>query len=190
MLIREALLVAMGGLGGLLSVAASAAPPTVSYAYAPVVDVQPIVRMVQVERPRRECWEEQIYEQHPTRSAVGPLGNAGATIAGGILGGVIGHQFGGGSGQDAMTALGALMGAAIASDRSSRRAYGYSSAAHEVGPVTVERCQTTSERFQEERLEGYRVTYQYLGRAYTMRTREPPGEQVKLRVQVAPMQTY
>ena len=88
-----------------------------------------------------------------------------------------------------MTALGALMGAAIASDRAQRRA-GYHGASQEVRPVTVERCQTTTERFEEERLEGYRVTYEYQGRSYTMRTREHPGEQVKLRVQVAPVQDY
>ena len=73
-----------------------------------------------------------------------------------------------------MTGFGALMGAAIASDRAQRRA-GYHKASHEVRPVTVERCQTTTERFSEERVEGYRVTYEYQGRAYTLRTREHPG---------------
>ena len=174
--------------GGLLATGVMAGPPGTSYEYAPVVDVQPIVRTVQVERPRRECWEEEVYEEVSAGPAHRPLGQAGPTIAGGILGGVIGHQFGGGSGKDAMTALGALMGAAIASDRAQRRA-GYSTT-REVRPVTVERCQTTTERFEEERVEGYRVTYTYQGRSYTMRTREHPGQQVKLRVQVSPVQEY
>lgn len=176
--------------GGLLAIPASAGPPSTVYQYAPVLDVQPIVRVVQVERPRRECWQEEVYEQTSAGPAHRPLGTAGPTIAGGILGGVIGHQFGGGSGKDAMTALGALMGAAIAGDRAQRRAYGYASAAHEVRPVTVERCQTSTERFAEERVEGYRVTYEYQGREYTLRTREKPGQQIKLRVQVAPVQDY
>ncbi len=177
--------------GGLTTSLASAAPPGISYEYAPVVNVQPIVRTVQVERPRRECWEEEVYEEVSAGPGHRPLGTAGPTIAGGILGGVIGHQFGSGRGNDAMTALGALMGAAIASERAQRRAYGsHASPAAEVRPVMVERCQTTTERFAEERVEGYRVTYEYQGRSYTMRTREHPGEQVKLRVQVTPIQDY
>lgn len=38
------------------------------------------------------------------------------TFGGAVLGGVIGHQFGGGSGQDVATVLGSLMGAAIAAN--------------------------------------------------------------------------
>ena len=189
---QKAFTLALAGIGSLLSSLSWAGPPTTSYEYAPVVDVQPIVRVVQVERPRRECWQEEVYEEHSTgHGHKGPLRTAGPTIAGGIVGGVIGHQFGSGSGNDAMTLLGTLMGAAIANQRAHRRAYAASqSAEHEVRPVTVERCQTTTERFAEERVEGYRVTYAYQGRSYTMRTREHPGEQVKLRVQVAPVQEY
>lgn len=37
--------------------------------------------------------------------------NGWATLGGALIGGVIGHQFGGGSGQDVATVLGALIGA-------------------------------------------------------------------------------
>ena len=120
MFTQKPLLVAIITLAAGLSGTAHAGPPTVSFEYAPVVDVQPIVRVVQVERPRKECWQEEVYETVSTGPSHRPLGSAGPTIAGGILGGVIGHQFGGGSGLDAMTALGALIGAAIASDRARR----------------------------------------------------------------------
>nr|WP_156904772.1 glycine zipper 2TM domain-containing protein [Ferrimonas senticii] len=40
------------------------------------------------------------------------------TFGGAVLGGVIGHQFGGGSGQDVATVLGALAGAGIANRHS------------------------------------------------------------------------
>ncbi len=183
---RKPLLGVAAGLTAMLAVSARAGPPSVHFEYAPVVDVQPIVRVVQVERPRRECWQEEVYETVSTGPSHRPLGSAGPTIAGGILGGVIGYQFGGGSGQDAMTALGALIGAAIASDRARRHA-GYHQANHELRPVTLERCQTTTERFAEERVEGYRVTYEYDGGTYTLRTREHPGATVKLRVQVSPV---
>lgn len=182
------------GIGALVvSAGAVANEPGVQYQYAPVVDVEPIVRLVRVERPRRECWDEEVYEEVP-----GPAhnygrsgrGSAGATIAGGVVGGVIGRQFGGGKGRDAMTLFGTLVGAAIANDRSARQQAGYRSAQHydyERRPVTVERCRVDTESFEEERVEGYRVTYLYDGDTYTMRTREHPGEQVKLRVAVRPV---
>ena len=44
-----------------------------------------------------------------------------------------------------------------------------------------------SERFTEERIDGYLVTYQYQGRHYTMQTDVPPGDRVRLAVDVRPM---
>lgn len=183
----------VAGLALVASAAAVADQPGVQYQYAPVVDVEPIVRIVRVERPRRECWNEEVYEEVPApRHSYGSSGrgSAGATIAGGVVGGVIGRQFGGGKGRDAMTLFGTLVGAAIANDRAGRRHAGYQSAAnydYERRPVTVERCRVDTESFEEERVEGYRVTYLYDGDTYTMRTREHPGEQVKLRVAVRPV---
>ncbi|MBV7314586.1 glycine zipper 2TM domain-containing protein [Shewanella sp. NIFS-20-20] len=43
------------------------------------------------------------------------------TFGGALLGGVIGHQFGGGSGQDVATVLGALLGGGIANQQSQAR---------------------------------------------------------------------
>lgn len=40
-----------------------------------------------------------------------------STFGGAIIGGAIGHQFGGGSGQDIATILGAIIGASIAGDK-------------------------------------------------------------------------
>ena len=56
---QKPLLAVAAGLAALLAATAQADPPSTSFEYAPVVDVQPIVRMVQVERPRRECWQEE-----------------------------------------------------------------------------------------------------------------------------------
>jgi uncharacterized protein YcfJ len=44
--------------------------------------------------------------------------SVGNTITGAIIGGAIGNQFGNGSGQDAMTVLGAIVGADIANNQS------------------------------------------------------------------------
>jgi uncharacterized protein YcfJ len=143
------------------------------YVYARVVDVDPIVRYVTVERPRQQCWEDTVYQ--PDR----PLRVAGTTLAGGIVGGAIGRQFGDGRGRDALTLIGSLAGAAVANQRAIRR-NGYVA-------VPVERCELVSERFTEERVDGYRVTYQYQGQRHTMRTTTPPGDRIRLRVDVVPV---
>ncbi|MCL1037547.1 glycine zipper 2TM domain-containing protein [Shewanella submarina] len=47
------------------------------------------------------------------------------TFGGALIGGVVGHQFGGGSGQDVATVLGSLLGAAIASEQGGDRIVQY-----------------------------------------------------------------
>ncbi len=149
---------------------------TVDYVYAKVVDVDPIVRRVTVTRPRHECWDEVVYS--PERRGV-----AGPAIAGGIIGGAIGRQFGGGSGRDALTIAGALAGSAIAAERAARNRAGTET----VRATTVERCRVVDERFTEERIDGYRVTYQYRGRRHTIVTHEPPGSRIRLAVSAIPV---
>jgi len=148
------------------------------YDYAPVTHVEPIVRQVRVETPRRECWDEtRVVETRPHISdpAVG-----GRTLLGGIIGGVIGHQIGSGRGRDAATVAGAVIGSGV----------GYDSARRRVGTSTeervVQRCSTRYERDYEERIECYRVTYEYHGREFTTRLPYDPGERIRVRVDVAP----
>jgi uncharacterized protein YcfJ len=53
--------------------------------------------------------------------------------------------------------------------------------------VTTERCQLVNESYEEERIDGYLVTYEYLGQRYTMQTAQPPrGDRVRLQVTVHP----
>jgi uncharacterized protein YcfJ len=158
--------------------------------YARVVDVTPIVRHVRIATPAQECWQETQYQtvRHETRSYSqgGKVQTAAPTIAGGIIGGVIGRQFGGGGGRDAMTAVGALVGASMANQAAHNQAYGPAQVAYEERPVTVERCQTTTSYREEERLEGYRVTYVYAGREYVTTTASHPGTSIPVRVSVVP----
>jgi len=179
-------LVILAGLG--VTSVTLAAPPSWSnsrhnrayddgYDYAPVVRAEPIVRQVRVETPRRECYDDvRTVESRPHISdpAVG-----GRTLLGGIIGGVIGHQFGSGRGQDAATVAGAAIGAGVGYD-SARRAYG-TSTTQEV----VQRCEVRYEDQYEERIDGYRVTYEYNGREYTTRMPYDPGSKIRVRVAVA-----
>ena len=164
--------------------------------YARVVDVTPIVQRVRIASPAQECWQETEYQtiRHETRSydpgQRRPVRAAVPTIAGGIIGGVIGHQFGSGSGKDAMTAVGALVGASMGN----RAAYNQASTAsparvtYEERPVTVERCQSTTGYRTEERVEGYRVTYVYADREYVTTMASHPGTSIPVRVTVVPSQ--
>ncbi|MEM9058317.1 MAG: glycine zipper 2TM domain-containing protein, partial [Pseudomonadota bacterium] len=146
-------------------------------AFARVVDVEPIVRYVTVTTPRRECWDEEIAVQTRYRDR---RGSGVATIAGGVIGAVVGHQIGDGRGRDAATVVGTLVGSAIGRDLSRDRQERY-------GPVryeTVTHCSTVDEVRREERIDGYRVTYVYNGREYTTRMNEHPGNDIRLRVSV------
>jgi len=155
--------------------------------YARVVDVAPIVRQVRIETPARECWHETEYRtiRRGNDYSRGSVDSPLPTIAGGIIGGVIGNQFGGGSGRNAMTAVGALVGASIATEAARNDDY-RRDASYERRPVTVERCETRVSYREEERIEGYRVTYVYAGREYMTTMASPPGNRIPVRVTVVP----
>ncbi len=150
------------------------------YDYARVINVEPIVRYVTVTTPVRECWQENREYVVDRR----PAGSAGSTLFGAIVGGVIGHQFGSGRGNDAATAAGALIGAAVGNDSARRNAArGYE---REVYSRPVERCQTNYTSREEERIDGYNVTYRYHGQKYATRMPYDPGDKLRIRVDVRP----
>jgi uncharacterized protein YcfJ len=178
---------ALAGLCGCVTQAVAAPPPWSKgrpavqrqYDDARVIAVDPIVTRVRVESPRRECWEE----VQTVQAAAGPHAEtAGPMILGGIIGGVIGSQVGHGRGQDAATVAGTLIGAAIGHDAAVRRS-GSDAAAEE---RVVERCRTRIDDSWQERIDGYRVTYEYLGREYETELPYDPGDRIRVQVAVAP----
>lgn len=163
------------------------------YDYARVVDVDPIVRRIRVTEPRRECYEETRYE--PDRVVTGRNGRgtstAGSMILGGIIGAAVGNQIGSGDGRRAATVAGAIIGSAIGHDAAERRGSRsgdsrYYEERYEGRPYTVERCDVRYEESWEERIEAYRVTYDYQGRRGTMTLPYDPGPRVRVRVDVRP----
>lgn len=175
-------------MAALLPATAIADGPRPYYDYAEVLDYQPIVRRVRIEEPVQRCWDEQVVHQSRGRDRA-PRSTAGDTIVGGLLGGLVGRQFGDGKGKDAATIAGVLVGSSIARDRSERYDY-YKSQARGSGQryVTYEtRCATDVEYREEERVDGYRVTYLYDGETYTTRTERRPGEQIRVQVSVRPV---
>ncbi|MEZ5499742.1 MAG: glycine zipper 2TM domain-containing protein [Steroidobacteraceae bacterium] len=162
-----------------------------AYEYADVIDVEPMLRQVRVSVPVRECYEETRYEdRYARRGDPRRPGTAGAMILGGIVGAAIGNQIGRGDGRRTATVAGAIIGSALGHDAGERARANdprYGNADHRRDePYTVERCDTRYREEVEERVEGYRVTYEYAGRRYTTRLPYDPGKQIRVRVDVEP----
>ena len=146
------------------------------YEFAPVLDVQPILREVRVSNPVRECWDEPVYQTRRQHKS------AGGMLAGGLIGGIIGHQVGGGRGNKVATAMGTLIGAKIGHDAvngdvgGERRLAGYE-----------EHCKTHHQVSYEQVVDGYDVTYEYRGREYRLVMPYDPGRHIKMRIQFTPV---
>lgn len=151
--------------------AAPAALADTQYAWARVLDVQPVTRVVRTEVPYRQCRTEEV-----TRAGRGGS-SAGSVLAGALIGGVVGNQIGSGNGRRAATAAGVLIGSGIGAEH----------AANAAPRTTVEeRCELYTEIREEERADGYRVTYEYGGAAYVTRTARDPGDRIRVQVSVRP----
>ncbi len=151
------------------------------YVYGRVIKVQPIIRYVTIKVPIQECWDERRYA--PARV------NGGSTVIGAIIGGVIGHQFGSGHGRDATTVLGALIGGSLAQKAAIRRAEREGRYEARESYI-VQRCKTSYDYREEERIDGYDVTYRYKGDTYLTRMPNDPGKRIRLRVSITPIADY
>jgi uncharacterized protein YcfJ len=151
----------------------------VTYDYARVMSATPIIRYVTVTTPVKECWEDvEYYSVKRHRHGIGAK-----TLFGAVLGGVIGHQIGGGRGNDIATVAGTLIGASIAKDAALR--HGDHGRREYSRPVT--RCKTNYRSHEEERIDGYRVIYKYHGQKYATNTANDPGKRIRIRVDIRPV---
>jgi uncharacterized protein YcfJ len=145
------------------------------YDYAQVVRAEPIVNRIRVSEPREECWEE--------RAPVRDSGYHSATpmILGGIIGGVVGSTMGKGRGRDAAIVAGTVLGGSVGRDVGRQSASGgtYRTSSQEV-------CRMVDDYREEERIEGYDVTYRYQGQEYFTRLPYDPGGRMRVRVDVTP----
>lgn len=145
----------------------------VDYELARVVDVEPIREVHRTPVDHEVCREEIVHVRERRRSHA-------PTVVGAIIGGVIGNQFGSGSGRDAATAAGALLGGAIGHDASGYRE-------DRVYPVARERCEIRRDWRERTVHGGYRVTYEYGGRLHRTTMKHPPGDTIRVRVSVDPL---
>lgn len=152
---------------------------------ARVTHVEPIYRTVTTTRPVRECSEEEVYRPVSYDEGYGDSGNTAlGMIVGGVLGGALGHNISrhGDNGK----IVGAVVGSAIGHEVAQRNR-GRHGRYQDYRPRWEERCHTVSERYTEEKLDGYRVTYRYHGQSFTTRMDRDPGSRIKVRVRVTPV---
>lgn len=151
------------------------------YVNAKVVRVKPIVRVVEVATPREVCWDERV--RHVERRRGGHSDSPLPVIVGGVVGGVVGNQIGRRHHRDALTIAGSVIGAAVGHSVSRERHHPPRRRSY----TTTERhCEIETDYREEERIDGYDVTYRYNGRHFTTRTDHEPGKRIRVRVQVEP----
>ena len=137
---------------------------------AKVLNSTPITETVQTAVPRRVCRDEQVVTQH-TKSYT-------PSIIGGIVGAVVGSRFGGGKGKDLATIAGGVAGASVGNDVENRKLRGHT--------AVVERCHDEPDYDYQDRVTGWRVTYEYNGETFVTRTDRDPGKTIPIHVQFQP----
>jgi uncharacterized protein YcfJ len=121
--------------------------------------------------PAQRCWIEREQVSVEQRRS-----NVPAALAGAILGGIIGHQIGGGTGRDIATAGGVVAGAAIGS-----RSGG--SDGTQIVERDVQRC---SEAPANARPDYWDVTYSFRGRDHRVQMAVAPGDTITVNRQGEP----
>lgn len=114
--------------------------------------------------PAQRCWVEREQVQQDRNSA-----NVPAALAGAVVGGILGHQVGGGSGKDIATAIGAVAGGALGAN------YGRDSNNpnnQQMATRDIQRCTSTP---GGARPDYWDVTYQFRGQEHRIQMVTPPG---------------
>ncbi|MFK7864751.1 MAG: glycine zipper 2TM domain-containing protein [Pseudohongiellaceae bacterium] len=150
-----------------------------SYEYADVLASTPIYRIVEIEEPREQCWEEEVVVEQRSRRQASTTPVIVSTILGGAIGNAVGNNR---SSQRVGAVVGAVLGHSVGRDIVRNRG-----GRNQQYVETVERCDTVYEQVQEERLVGYQVTYLYQGEERTVRADSDPGEQIRVRISVEPV---
>ncbi len=158
------------------------------YGWADVLRVDPVYNVPEQTVPKQECWEEQV----PIDSSDSDDRDSSrgvASVVGAIIGGLIGHQVGHGHGRTAATAAGAVAGGVIGNNIAAANERDDVDRGDEQAPryKVVRRCRTVDPPVQR-RIIGYDVEYRYRGDIYTARLLHDPGDRLRVRVSVTPVE--
>ncbi len=96
-----------------------ATPVAAETVFGRVTYVEPVYSNTYVDVPQTVCYDVEVPVTGRTQASTGDV------LTGAIIGGAIGNQFGGGSGKDAATVLGAIIGADTANKAGRQVVTGY-----------------------------------------------------------------
>jgi len=143
---------------------------------AKVVRATPIYETARYPVDEQVCWNEKVWQRH--RSSAVP------TVAGAVIGGVVGNQVFRGDGRAFATvagaAIGGVVGHEVAKNNHRRGAY----------PVTRTRCEVQRNWRTEQHITGWDVAYRYRGVVYHTWLPERPGKHIRVNVNVVPAPYY
>jgi len=135
--------------------------------FAEVVKVDPVTEDIKV--PREECKEELVTHQAPVKDK----NRVAGTAIGAVVGGVLGHQVGGGKGKTLATVGGAAAGA-YAGNQIQKNAQ-----ESDVTTSRETRCKTVYDT--QQKVVGYDVAYTLDGKPGTVRMDHDPGKQIPVK---------
>lgn len=152
----------------LVVAASSAVAETV---HGTVISVTPNYVYTRVDVPYQSCIEQDV----PVYGTVRTAPSTGDVLAGAIIGGAIGNQFGSGSGQDAMTVLGAIVGANSVNSSTRQEVIGYR---------TEVTCTTQYQTENQQYIEDYTVVVRWGNNTSTIYTEKhyAVGDRVRLQI--------
>lgn len=131
--------------------------------YARVIDSRPVYAD---SGRREECWNPRAGHYEERRDGGGHKTVNGGTVAGAVVGGVVGHQFDNGSA--GATLGGALLGGLIGNQVNKEHDSG-----DRQDDLDYSRCRVVAEGGSGE-LQGYDVRYEYQGQEYVARMDHQP----------------
>jgi len=114
--------------------------------------------------PEQRCWieHEQVVQERSRANVPG-------AIAGALIGGILGHQVGGGRGKDLATVGGAVAGAAVGAN------VGRDEGGQQVTTQDVQHCASVP---SQARPDYWDVTYNFRGEEHRVQMTAPPGPTV------------
>lgn len=134
---------------------------------AKVVSVQPQTRTIKI--PRQECHDEEVTHTKPVKDQNRLIG----TGLGALVGGVLGHQVGGGSGKTLATVAGAGVGG-YAGNKIQQNAQ-----QNNTYTTTEQRCNTVYDLKEEPA--GFDVVYELNGSKHHLHTNADPGASIPVK---------
>ena len=160
-----------------LALVSTAAIAETTIVTVPITSVTPNYITSEVRTPVNSCTQQLV----PVTRSGQVINNGGfnaGTLIGGIFGGILGYQIGGGDGKTIATATGAVLGAHVLGNQNHNST---TTTTTQYENRTV--CTTSYRIDHKQHISGYVVTYDFDGRSYnTVMTFAPRGDTLNLRV--------